>query len=119
MPTSPAARPSRVPVSLPVVVEAEGGAGALDATAVNLGVGGVFVQLHPVPEYGSQVVVVIQLPALNEAARLRGVVRWSNASGFGVQFSSLGARETYALGKLVASVRSQRTPSRPPIPVPA
>jgi Tfp pilus assembly protein PilZ len=101
------------------VVEAEGGEAALHATAVNLGVGGVFVQVDPVPNYGAEVVVVIQLPALTEAARLRGVVRWSNADGFGVQFSSLGARETHALGLLVASVRQQRTPSRPPIPVPA
>jgi Tfp pilus assembly protein PilZ len=104
---------------LPVAVEVDGGESALHATAINLGVGGVFVQLQPVPDYGAQVVVVIQLPALNEAARLRGVVRWSNANGFGVQFSSLGARETYALGKLVASVRSRRTPSQPPVPVPA
>lgn len=117
IPEGPAARPSRVPVSLPVVVE--GGEGPLHATAVNLGVGGVFVQVHPVPAYGAEVVVVIELPALSQAARLRGVVRWTNGKGFGVQFSALGARETHALGQLVASVRRQRTPSRPPIPVPA
>jgi hypothetical protein len=93
--------------------------GSFHATAVNLGVGGAFVQLQPVPDYGSEVVVVIQLPALTHTARLRGVVRWSNTNGVGIQFSALGARETHALGQLVASIRRQRTPSRPPIPVPA
>jgi hypothetical protein len=108
-----------VPVLFPVVIEAEGHQSALHATAINLGLGGVFVQSHVVPNYGAEVVVVIQLPMLKEAARLRGVVRWSSALGFGVQFSSLSARETHAIGMLVASERRQRNRTRPSLPAPA
>jgi type IV pilus assembly protein PilZ len=33
--------------------------------------------------------------------RLPGIVRWAKPDGFGVQFGSLGARETHAISELL------------------
>jgi Tfp pilus assembly protein PilZ len=91
---------SRVPVRIPVVIEH--GALYLDAVALNLGLGGVFVEARPPLRFGTRVNVLIQLPELTRASRLAGVVRWNNASGCGIQFLQLGARETYAISMVVA-----------------
>lgn len=90
----------RVPVQIPVVIEH--GALFLDAIAVNLGLGGVFVETHAPLDYGTSVSVVVQLPGLTRTSRLVGVVRWSNTSGCGIQFLQLGASETYAISSMRA-----------------
>ena len=97
----------RVPVNLAVVVVA--GERELEAVAVNLGLGGVFVEASQSLDYGTRIELRIALPSLNEPSRLPGVVRWcgaqadnaSNKLGFGVQFLELGARETHAISALV------------------
>jgi uncharacterized protein (TIGR02266 family) len=95
----------RVPVNLAVVVLL--GERELEAIAVNLGLGGVFVEGPQSLDYGTRVELLIALPSLNEPSRLPGVVRWQRAGehqnkyGFGIQFLELGARETHAIGTLV------------------
>jgi len=42
-------------------------------------------------------VIVARLPNTKTDLRLPGVVRWAKPNGFGVQFGSLGARETHAI----------------------
>jgi hypothetical protein len=93
----------RIPVSLPVVVEHS--AGILHALTVNVGPGGMFIQADAVLAYAVRVELLVQLPGIQEPSHLPGVVRWSDNSGFGVQFLQLGARETHALATLVASAR--------------
>jgi len=97
-------RTLRVPVNLPVVIEHAGA--RLHAVAANLGIGGVFVQGIASLAYGEQLYLVVELPGLAGPSRLPGVVRWSDAGGFGVQFQQLGARETHAIGALVAAYRA-------------
>jgi hypothetical protein len=81
-------------------------AGAVvSATLGNLGLGGAVIAAEVVPGYGEQIVLVLQLPGAYGACRLRGIVRWRQSSGFGVQFCELGARETHAIGQLLASPR--------------
>ena len=63
----------------------------------------MFIAADVVLDYAVPVELLVQLPGIHELARLPGVVRWHNASGFGVQFLQLGARETHALATLVAS----------------
>jgi hypothetical protein len=88
-----------VPVNLAVVVVT--GDRELEAVAVNLGLGGVFVEGAQSLDYGTRVELRIALPSLNEPSRLPGVVRWCSAEGLGIQFLELGARETHAIGTLV------------------
>jgi len=112
-------RALRVPVNLPVVIQL--GASSFQAIALNLGMGGVLVGGGPVLSYDERVEVVVELPGLPGPSRLPGLVRWRNDEGFGVQFQSLGARETYAIGALMsryhqihtATGSSERTSYRP------
>ena len=98
----------RVPVRIPVVLEH--GALYLDAVALDLGLGGVFVEVRPPLSYGTSVNVLIQLPESSRPVHLAGVVRWNNASGCGLQFQQLGARETYAISMAVA-LAAKRVPA--------
>ncbi len=63
----------------------------------------MFIAADAVLDYAVRVELLVQLPGIHEPSRLPGVVRWSDGSGFGVQFLELGARETHALAALVAS----------------
>ena len=118
-------RSLRVPSKMPVFIE-HGGA-RFSGVAVNLGLGGLFVEASPGLPYGEHLELVVQLPGLPAPSRLPGVVRWSSGSGFGVQFQQLGARETHAIGAMVAAYRkaealarelgpagSRNAPSQPP-----
>jgi Tfp pilus assembly protein PilZ len=93
---------------MPVVIEH--GALYVDAVALDLSLGGVFIQVRPPLREGTRVNLLIQLPELARSSRLAGVVRWNNASGCGVQFVQIGARETYAISLVVARA-GQREPA--------
>lgn len=100
-------RPPRVPVSLPTTFE-HAGAEAVGAI-VNIGLGGAFVTTHSAPAYAESVVLIASFPGHPEPLQLAGTVRWSDASGFGVQFESLRAREAHAISRLmVGCLRMQR-----------
>jgi hypothetical protein len=70
---------------------------------VNIGLGGAFVAAEPAPAYAERVVLIARIPGYAEPLRLAGTVRWSDVTGFGVQFESLGAREAYTISRLMAS----------------
>jgi type IV pilus assembly protein PilZ len=75
----------------------------------DVGIGGMFIEtLVPAP-FGEQVTVYMRLPELKEEAAIKGVVRWTEPDGMGVQFGMMGARETYALTKLIASLPKTTT----------
>lgn len=63
----------------------------------DLGIGGAFIECANLPPFGAAVVVVGRLPGTAEDFRLPGIVRWVKPDGFGVQFGSLGPRETHAI----------------------
>lgn len=105
-------RALRVPINLPVVLVHAGS--RFDVVAANLSLGGVFVEPSLGLSYGNRVELTLQPPEVRELVRLPGVVRWTNASGFGVQFQQLGARETHALSMLMTAFRlSQAAVSGP------
>ncbi len=70
---------------------------------MNIGLGGAFVAAEPAPAYAERVVLIARIPGYAEPLRLAGTVRWSDVTGFGVQFESLGAREAYTISRLMAS----------------
>jgi type IV pilus assembly protein PilZ len=63
----------------------------------DLGIGGAFIECAEPPPFGTPIVVVGRLPGTTNDLRLQGIVRWVKADGFGVQFGSLGSRETHAI----------------------
>ncbi len=75
--------------------------------------GGMFVAtLDPLP-FGCALVVRLTLPKQDEELVLPGVVRWVRpGEGMGVQFRSLGARETHALATfLEAALKEPKSAS--------
>ena len=73
----------------------------LSGEAKDISLGGVYVACEEAPAFGTELTIIGKLPGMNSESRLPGVVRWSGADGFGVQFGLLGARETHAIVKLM------------------
>jgi type IV pilus assembly protein PilZ len=73
---------------------------AVQGTARDIGIGGVFIESSETLPFGTEVIVVGRLPGTGIELRLPGVVRWAKPDGFGVQFGLLGARETHAISAL-------------------
>jgi hypothetical protein len=96
-------RSPRVGARLPVRILL--GAVEIEASTRDVGIAGAFIESGEEPEYGARVEIVLLPPAVQAELRLTGVVRWVTAAGFGLQFDSLGARETIALSSLVVAFR--------------
>lgn len=94
-------RPPRVPVSFATTFEHAGSEAA--GAIVNIGLGGAFVAADPAPAYAERVVLIARFPGYPEPLRLAGTVRWSDVTGFGVQFEALGAREAYTISRLMGA----------------
>jgi hypothetical protein len=74
------------------------------AWALDIGLGGMFIETDDIPDYATPVFVTIGDPLVSPAIRIPAIVRWSTAHGFGVQFGLLGVRETHALLALTAGL---------------
>lgn len=79
------------------------GAARLDAHCRDVSLGGCFLEVAAPPEFGSAIMVYLDLPGLHDeagapiAASVPSTVRWTTAAGMGLQFGPMGARETAAL----------------------
>ena len=93
-------RISRVGVELVIDLELEGGR-RLAGVALDVGLGGMFIESVEVLAYGLQLTVLVR----GGAIRLPAIVRWSSGNGMGVQFGLLGARETQAVADLVEQAK--------------
>jgi PilZ domain-containing protein len=67
--------------------------------------GGLFIELTPVPAFGSSFTVVTSAMAARPL-RLPVTVRWVTPEGCGVQFGLLGAYETHALVNFIKKHKS-------------
>lgn len=92
----------RVPISADVTCEVSGGA-SITGRAKDISIGGMFIESEVNVSFGTQVTIVLRLPNTKADARLPGIIRWLKPGGFGVQFGSLGARETHAISELFKS----------------
>jgi len=90
----------RVVVDTPVSCEVRDGA-TFTGLAKDISIGGMFVQASEVVPFGTEVTIVGRFVGTKAELRLPGIVRWAKPDGFGVQFGSLGARETYAISELL------------------
>lgn len=90
----------RVRIDLLILIECEGAASP--ALAINVGLGGMFIEGPPLA-YGQFVDVIAKLPGLTESVRIPAIVRWTQDRGIGLQFLQLGAQVTHALSQLVSS----------------
>ena len=90
----------RVIVNAPVSCEVRSGA-VFTGLAKDISIGGMFVESTEVVPFGTEVTIVARFAGTKGDLRLPGVVRWAKPDGFGVQFGSLGARETHAISQLL------------------
>jgi type IV pilus assembly protein PilZ len=72
-----------------------------EARCRDLSLGGMFIETPAPLPYGAALQLHLPLPGLRAGALITAVVRWSKPDGMGVQFGSMGARETHALTLLL------------------
>lgn len=91
---------ARVPLNVDVTLEVAQG-NSSPGFAKDISLGGMFVQSDLRPKYNEKVTITLQLPGSSEPTRLLATVRWTNDTGFGVQFGLLGARETHRITEIL------------------
>jgi hypothetical protein len=64
--------------------------------------GGMHIQGTAAAAFGAPITIHWRLKGMPETCKLPGFVRWVKPGSIGVQFGSLGARETYALTEMLA-----------------
>ena len=74
----------------------------VQARCRDLSLGGMFIETAAPLPYGAALRLHLSLPGLRGGATIDAIVRWSTPEGMGVQFGSMGARETHALTRLIA-----------------
>jgi hypothetical protein len=68
---------------------------------LNLGLGGMAIQSDDPPPVGETMLLVVRLPN-TQPLPFTGVVRWSAAGSFGIQYGPLGGPQTRVLVQLLA-----------------
>lgn len=67
-----------------------------EGRALNIGLGGLAVASSCPPEVGATTRLVVHFPS-SEPLPFAGVVRWTHAKGFGVQFGPMGSLQTQVI----------------------
>ena len=68
---------------------------------LNLGLGGMAIRSAEPPGVGESAVLVVRLPD-TQPLPFTGIVRWSSAEAFGIQYGPLGGLQTRVLVSLLA-----------------
>ena len=68
---------------------------------LNLGLGGMAIESAEPPQVGETTLLVVRLPN-TQPLPFSGIVRWSSASSFGIQYGPLGGPQTRVLVELLA-----------------
>lgn len=92
---------ARVRTQLGVVLACED-ARKIPARAVDLGMGGAFVECASPPGYGERLTMLVRVDG-GEWVLLPAVVRWVTSRGCGLEFSALDADRRHALATLLAA----------------
>lgn len=75
-----------------------------EAFTRNLSLGGLFIDAALKVAFGAKVLVRFSIPNQKEVIECPAVVRWTEPSGFGVQFDGLRARDVWSLGKYLETL---------------
>jgi hypothetical protein len=73
---------------------------------LNFSLGGALVSINPIPDFGSKVVLRIDLPGVPKTCEIPSFVRWNkDGGGTGIQFEYTRPIEVWALSKLIRKLR--------------
>lgn len=92
-------RYARAPFDCELVYRITGDTQEHPGRARDISLGGMFITCEP-PPFGSNVTVRFHIVGEKDPLELPAVVRWSGDGGMGVQFLSIGARETHHITNL-------------------
>jgi hypothetical protein len=85
-------------------VELDLGRTRLVGRTADIGQGGAFVVVNPVPPVGTSVDLLVRLPGVPDVCRIPSIVRWTRADGgVGLQFERLRPIEVWAINRIVRS----------------
>jgi hypothetical protein len=74
---------------------------AFVAKAKDISMGGMYLEAQESLHFGEPLTLEFLIVGARAAVKLPAVVRWTDPTGFGVQFGLLGARETHAISEVV------------------
>ena len=75
--------------------------GAIEGTARNISLGGVFIDAEWPAAFGTEAKIELLLPGMQDSSALDATARWVNADGVGMQFGNLRARDVWALNRVM------------------
>lgn len=78
----------------------------VEAVCYDISLGGVFIETQTPGSFNAELLVFLRLPGVKNEVVVKSKVRWTERTGMGVQFGAMGARETFALTKLLAGTKS-------------
>src|ERR1700722_5836506 len=96
----------RVAMQVVVEVTAADRGNSFEGVSRDLSLGGMFVETTTPSLFGARVQLVFPRPRPARPLLVPGTVRWTSAEGMGVQFGSLGARETHVIAETVRAAGS-------------
>lgn len=96
---------SRMAVQVAVSFQLKGGA-RMQGMSGNMNISGMFIETLTPGAFGEEVTVFLKLPGFKEEVPIKATVRWLERDGMGVQFASMGARETHGLTQLISALKN-------------
>jgi len=80
----------------------------MEGVARDISLGGMFVETQSPCGQGERITIHLTLPEGRHEFSLPAIVRWTSKDGMGVQFGSLGARDTHEITTFVAARQARR-----------
>jgi hypothetical protein len=87
----------------PPVAFSVGGGPRVEGVCHDISLGGMFIETSQPPAFGAAVTLYVSFADQDQPSEIGGTVRWTKPGGMGVQFGTMGAKDTYSLTKLMAS----------------
>jgi hypothetical protein len=87
-----------------IEVEIRRGDAREQATARNLSIGGMLLEMSDRLAIGEKLQVQFRVPGAKDPVEATAIVRWHDGAATGVQFDGLRARDVWALGKYFDSL---------------
>ncbi len=97
-------------VNLEATIQVTGGS-VMVGNLRDMSLSGAFIVGVEAPAFGT--VLSIQITIDGQSLTLAAIIRWAKPAGIGVQFGSLGARETYLITEMLASADEVPDSRRP------
>lgn len=80
----------------------------MEGTGRDISLGGMFIETAAPCAEGERITIHLTLPEGRRELTLPAIVRWNSKEGMGVQFGSLGARDTHDITTFVAAREGPR-----------